>query len=934
MLGGQWRHPTDNRRPGCHRNIEECIVESSVQPWGKLAGRLPGAPRLSLVAHCIDVAAVARTLVQLPTWRTRLERLAGQPFDSRDVDRLTVLAFLHDAGKAGAGFYAKALAPEQQQAWRRTTGAGWNQGGHTRVVAPLLDLVGPCLGEHRRALGLDAIHAWGGGHDADGQRVMDLWLAAVSHHGDPLSVEALARNATGTWPTWTHPVAGYQPLAGLQQLGDAARTLWPAAFEAQPFTRLPDEPFTHAFAGLVSLADWIASNTAPGFFPYDLSGQGIERWAASWPRAQEVLRAMRIDVEDVRADLRRRAPRFDDIFPFAPSAVQRAAADLTLPSPVVLEAETGSGKTEAALWRFKALFESAEVDALCFLLPTRVAATGIYERLCTFIDRLFPDPSLRPTTVMAVPGYLRANGQEGKYLAPFTVLWADEPGQAARFWAAENSKRYFAASAAAATIDQFLLSTLQTRHAHLRGSVLLRSLVVVDEVHASDPYMRSLLQRALRRHLAAGGHALLLSATLADDACRELLVTGTASAKPAGRARLFGARRDVGPDLGTEYPRIAAPGRAPLGFSQDVQFNKAVHCTLVPSMRDPDAVAVLAVEAVRQGARVLVLRNTVRQAVASQQAIERLLGTGDRALFRCAGVVAMHHGRYAWQDRQLLDRQVGQDFGKQAAEVRHPVLLCATQTVEISVDCDADFLITDLAPMDVLLQRIGRLHRHRARDDFRPVSYREPQCVVLTPPEPVDLARLLAPGAARGLGIGKRSAYPNLLCLEATRRLLANRDRFALLRIPQDNRALVDGSCDHRVLRQIADELGGPWLEHFNDQVGQAGAQRMEATYVSIDWLKPWHEAVPGELCAEARTRLGLDGVEVRFPQPWPGPFGPELGGLSLPAWMLAGAQADLLATGDAVEAADWQAGDGACRFRIGKRSFVYDRLGIAMEPN
>jgi CRISPR-associated endonuclease/helicase Cas3 len=73
------------------------------------------------------------------------------------------------------------------------------------------------------------------------------------------------------------------------------------------------------------------------------------------------------------------------------------------------------------------------------------------------------------------------------------VQWPDRDVGDPIFWAAENSKRYFAAAAAAATIDQFLLSTLQTKHAHLRTSVLLRSLVVVDEVHASDPNMRTLL---------------------------------------------------------------------------------------------------------------------------------------------------------------------------------------------------------------------------------------------------------------------------------------------------------------------------------------------------------------------------------------------------------------------------------------------------------
>gem|GEM_PF-2300956 len=113
-----------------------------MEPWGKLDRchrDRTTAPRLSLVAHCIDVAAVARALMELPTWRRRMERLAGRALSQLDLDRLTVLAFLHDVGKAGAGFYGKALSEDVVQAWRAKSGADRTQQGHTRVVAPLLD---------------------------------------------------------------------------------------------------------------------------------------------------------------------------------------------------------------------------------------------------------------------------------------------------------------------------------------------------------------------------------------------------------------------------------------------------------------------------------------------------------------------------------------------------------------------------------------------------------------------------------------------------------------------------------------------------------------------------------------------------------------------------------------------------------------------------
>jgi CRISPR-associated endonuclease/helicase Cas3 len=893
------------------------MMASEPKAWGKYEAT--SGRRLSLVAHCLDVAAVVEALLALPTWSRRLTALAGQSLGPVTLERLTVLAFLHDAGKAGAGFYSKALADEARLHWRRRTQAGRDQLGHTRVVAALCG-EDTRYSAHRDALGIEQIIGWGG-DDIDAQEaVADLWLASVSHHGEPISTESLRAEISKPFPTWTVPIEGYVPLDGLRELGETARQLWPGAFSADPAPWKPAQALIHAFAGLVSLADWIASNVE--FFPYDLGAQDASRWPHSRRAAAATLRAMRLDVEAARASLVRRKPGFRDVFGFAPNRMQLETAAAPLRSPLVLEAETGGGKTEAALWRFKALFEAGEVDSLCFLLPTRVAATGISKRIEDFVGKLFPDPGERPNTVLAVPGYLRANGASGERLAPFQTLWPDDGQDKAIYWAAENSKRYFAAAAAAATIDQFLLSTMQTRHAHLRGSVLLRALVVVDEVHASDPYMRTLLKAALQRHLAAGGHALLLSATLALDLRDELL--GIAAPR---RSRGFGRGTTAEPEAGDsepgDYPRLSAPAFARKLPPPD--RHKTVEHTVLPQMHDPQAVAALAAEGLLAGARVLVLRNTVRQAVATQRALEALLGADHPALFRCCGVVALHHGRYALPDRQALDAAVGQVFGKGAAEARTPVVLCATQTVEISVDCDADLLITDLAPMDVLLQRIGRLHRHDKRDPFRPEGYREPRCIVLGPPG-LDVVSLFDARNRRGLGLGPRSAYPDLVCLQATLQALLDNARFPELHIPDDNRELVERSVGRPMLRRLAETLGEPWLSHWSVLAGERSAMAADADYKTVDWLAPWRDAVPGELSTEARTRLGLDGIDIELPADAISPFGHAIGQLTLPAWMLP-AMPEEAGLPVATEFVSDTQGFG---FAVATRSYRYDRYGLA----
>ena len=142
-------------------------------------------------------------------------------------------------------------------------------------------------------------------------------------------------------------------------------------------------------------------------------------------------------------------------------------------------------------------------------------------------------------------------------------------------------------------------------------------------------------------------------------------------------------------------------------------------------------------------------------------------------------------------------------------------MVVGTQTLEQSLDIDADLLITDLCPADVLLQRIGRLHRHWQNDGARPDNYTEPRCIALTPGD--DLSPLLSSGgSANGLG-PHGGVYRNLHILEATRRLV---DQHPQWRIPEMNRELVEMATHPEVLERITEELGEEWKEHA---IGTAG---------------------------------------------------------------------------------------------------------------
>jgi CRISPR-associated endonuclease/helicase Cas3 len=848
-----------------------------------------------LTHHCLDVAAVTEALLSLPTWRRRLSRAAGRDLDRIDLARLCVLAFLHDVGKTSAGFQAKIRGEPPGGDLRH------DERGHTRETVTLFsnrkvrDLAAPLL--HMRQ-----IAAWSDPNAG----VWDLWFAAISHHGDPIipdRIEPRWANLNHLWATRR----GYDPALALADLGLASRAAYPDAFQ-DGHQLLPAQPaFVHAFAGLVSLADWIASNPDPEYFPYDHGDD--DRAAFARARAGHVLKAMRIDMEDARADLLARAQQFESVFPFAARPMQSLMGDNGLGPVVIVEAETGSGKTEAALWRFKTLFEAGEVDSLAFVLPTRVAAVSLERRVRKAMAGMFPDERLRPNVVLAAPGYLRADGVDGRrdLLARFETLWPDWPEarEAHRRWAAENAKRYLAAGVAVGTIDQVLLSGLMTRHAHLRGAALMRSLLVVDEVHASDAYMTALLDVVLRRHAGLGGHALLLSATLGGAARTKLLAVGD---ERRGRPR--GAGSEASDHLAQPYPAVS--DRHGIQAVSASNRRKTVRIELVSQIDDPRWIAAVAVEAARKGARVLVMRNTVGAAVAVQRAIElEVAGDGD-LLFRVAGVACPHHGRYAAEDRRLMDEAVETQFGKTAPR-RTGLILVGTQTLEQSLDIDADLLVTDLAPADVFLQRIGRLHRH---ERTRPAGFLEARVIVLTPGDG-SLDPFLKQGARTRHGMG--SVYESLVSLEATWRDLKARP---LISIPEDCRALVEAATDPEILYALAETLGGFWPKAYSESVGKFYAKQTAGIMHALQWRVEWDEITWPRTDETVRTRLGDDDRLLEWDAPWQSPFGFAISRLKVPAWMARGVGPDFIPTAvtESEDGTTWSAGGLA---------FAYDRFGL-----
>lgn len=843
----------------------------------------------SLLDHSADVAAVFEAILRVPVVDQRLARLADVAvLPEIWRSRLAVYVALHDLGKANRGFQAR---------WRQDAPVKGN--GH---VMPAVALMG-IHAEHRTlkqlsqcllaALPLEDMMGWGG--------IPHAFLAVLAHHGRP--VESKFQDELETWRLWK-PFDGHDPVGELRPLGEAVRRHWfPEAFSTVG-PALPEAPkFWHAIAGLTMLADWLGSDKV--IFPFS-DGISADRISGSRETARSAIDAIGFNPARFRRSFAT-PPNFAQISKFPPRPAQVAVGD-ALGQLVILESETGSGKTEAALYRFARLFAAGEVDGLYFALPTRVAAKGLEKRVREAVDRLF-DGQPKPAVVLAVPGYAKADGIGVQLLPGFEVQWDDNPDEAVRMarWSAEAPKRFLAGTIAVGTIDQALLGAITVKHAHMRAACLLRHLLVVDEVHASDTYMEHVLLQLLRNHTAAGGHALLLSATLGS----------------AARSRLLGDDR---PPSCAEAEALPYPGISTSNARRPVHLigsekTKAVALTLDPSINDPAEIAGTALAAARQGAKVLVIRNLQRDAVATTEALFAQ-APDDPVLFRCKGVPTLHHGRFAREDRELLDEAVDIAMGRNRGT--GGLVLIGTQTLEISLDIDADLMITDLCPADVLLQRLGRLHRHDRKE--RPVGFETPRATVLCP---LDLAVHLARGKARhGLG-GDYGPYTDLIGLEATRRLIADHPTWT---IPAMNRMLVERTTHPDALDALTLELGNAdegWIKAGNRTEGRYMTDRQTAARARLRWDLAFDDAnvlfpADGERVA---TRLGARDLAVAFDGvPVIGPFGEAIRRLSIPHHWLRGIDLEGDLTPKSVE----QIADSAkVSFLIQAARFDYTHLGL-----
>ncbi len=438
------------------------------------------------------------------------------------------------------------------------------------------------------------------------------------------------------------------------------------------FGDLPSEPPTNEqvdlLSGMTCISDWIGSDTT--FFP----AEGLATDTDVFSKAGEALDACGWVFPKLKPHL-----SFEDVFGNSPYRVQVEFADVaTQPGLYVLEAPMGQGKTEAALYAAYQLMTKGYHHGLYFALPTRLTSNRIHERVNQFLDKVVEDN--QDARLIHSTAWLRmqAGGEELR---------------AGHAWF-HPSKRSLLCPFGVGTIDQALMSVLRVKHYFMRAFGLAGKVVILDEVHSYDVYTGTLLDKLVQTLLKLGCTVMILSATLTHERRASFFANKSIAKENAYPLITFAHKH-------TEVKAVAPPE------------GQTVYTRM--TSQDRRALAALAVERAQQGQCVLWINNTVDGAQESYRAVlaERAEGEGD---------VGLLHSRFPAYRREELEDEWMEKLGKNGTRPNGCVLV-ATQVVEQSVDIDADFMITDLAPTDMMLQRAGRLWRHSERK--RPCEYAE-----------------------------------------------------------------------------------------------------------------------------------------------------------------------------------------------------------------
>jgi len=682
--------------------------------WAKKSIKDGSLLWLPLAAHLADSAFIAQKL-----WNNWLsdgvKRVIAAGITEEDcAEKLFVfLAAAHDLGKATPVFQAKQTRPPCRELDER--------------IEEKLAMTGLPMKSHR-----DFTRAKKTPHALATQILLEQAgcsrnIASIlgAHHGKPPDNNTLISCSIGAYGFNYHlEKEGKEAWTAVQQ------ELIDFALDLAGFSQIREIPRPNMMAqvllsGLLIMADWIASNEE--YFPYirleDAPDCSITetRIRTAWERLSL---PYPWDVENawMSADL------YQERFAFVPNLLQslvvQTVADICTPGILVLEAPMGMGKTEAALVCAEIFAAKAKRGGVFFTLPTQATSDGIFPRLLNWVNSL---DAYGEYSIKLAHGKAQFNEdyQALKFFDGSTNVGNDEQTSVVVHEWFEGQKKSLLADFIVGTIDQLLLAALKQKHVMLRHLGLADKVVIIDECHAYDAYMGQYLNRALNWLGAYHVPVIVLSATLPAQKRKAVidayLNKGFAQKPqkdPLGR-NLHVSTQPPEWIQSRDYPLITYTDNGKVkqkavptdGISREIDLSFLPEEVLVDKLDD----------LLSNGGCVGVLVNTVKRAQELARTLRERFGEET---------VRLLHSRFLAPDRAEKEKELLDELGKPDKDQQRPAkrIVVGTQVLEQSLDIDFDLLITDICPMDLLLQRIGRLHRHHR---VRPEKLIQARCLIM-----------------------------------------------------------------------------------------------------------------------------------------------------------------------------------------------------------
>lgn len=759
---------------------------------------------LPLWMHLRDTAGIMKRLVLY--WIPKSVIYASSLDEEQFLKVAVFLAATHDIGKA-TSYFQSIITRSCQEKYEEITDSGFvahkiyrdeGRTPHAYAGQWILQSDTTGFGVHENiALVVGAHHGKPIGADSMMGESDLLLLYPINFYGKESDEEAKM-----IWKEAWHDILSQAiELAGIQAVSDL------------PVLTLKAQIL---LSGLLIMADWIASNTA--FFPLlSLDDYGEEhlypgRVRNGWEQVA-FPKGWNSEVNIMDKE------EFEKRFGFPPNDVQTCMIDIinatNNPGIFVLEAQMGIGKTEAALGAAEVLASRKGIGGIFYGLPTQATSNGLFDRLYRWGAKV----SKETVTAIRLAHSAAAFNEDYHKLMMKGKAHVEEDGQARNNMEVnpwfQGNKRALLADFVIGTVDQFLMASLRRKHFMLRHVGLAGKVVVIDECHAYDAYMNEYLERSLQWMAAYGVPVILLSATLPFDRrkafvkCYVEAYTKYYLKKKKSEITYMqsGWEKNVG------YPLLTwTDGETvrQVNVKQNIQ-SKTIKIRQVDQMID---MIHLLEDRLWEGGCACIIVNTVKTA---QKIYEECKKELEQV------TLILYHAQFTMPDRSQKEQTLLEKMGKNSSEKdRNRLILIGTQVLEQSLDYDADIMVTQLCPMDLLLQRMGRLHRHqtngRKEPRIRPKRLQSPECVILREDK-------------EAYDTGTKTIYGDYLLIRTEQMLPGE------LKIPEDVSYLVQKVYDRE------------------DDLGLDGELYQEAQRKHVEQLKEKRKKADGYLLKEPKSK-------------------------------------------------------------------------------